>query len=290
MSLLDRLEKRFGRYALENSLLILIGGQVLVFFAQYAQPEGAVDLYLRLALSPSKVYAGEVWRLVTFVFLAPLAQFPLFVIFFWYLLYLMGAALEQAWSVFKFNVYCGLLYTATIAAAFIADAIAPGLGDGVPVYLYGSIFFAFARLYPDFTFNLFFVLPVKVKWLAALQWFLLGAGFFSAATRGDWFTMLTIVAAVLNFFVFFGHDLWHGVKQGQRRRSYQRKVQRAKRVEHRCRVCGLTRDEAPRVAFRYCSKCAGQCCYCPEHLHNHECVVDEEAEESGVGDRGSEKR
>ncbi|MEM8864328.1 MAG: hypothetical protein AAGF31_02145 [Planctomycetota bacterium] len=284
MTLLDRLEKRFGGYALENSMLFLIAGQILVFGAQVVQNDGAGDLFARLELDPSKVYAGEVWRLVTFMFLAPLRQSPIFVIFFWYLLYMMSGALEQAWSVFKFNVYCGLSYFSTVAAAFIAEEIAPGAGVGVGDYLYGSVFFAFARLFPDYQFMLFFVLPVKVKWLALIQWVFYGLAFSGAVATGDWFTLLTVTAAVLNFFLFFGGDLWRDVKQGHRRHQHRARTLKAKqRISHECRVCGLTREQAPRTAFRYCSKCAGQQCYCPDHIHNHEHVTAEPArDESDV--------
>lgn len=284
MSLLDRLEKRFGRYSVENATVILIAGQVLVYAAFYLQPNGAA-IFERLQLDPTKVYAGEVWRLVTFMFLAPLSQVPIFVIFFWYLFYMMGTALEQTWGVFKFNVYCGLSYLLTVAAAFIAEALSPGAGVAVGDYLYGSVFLAFARLFPDFQLLLFFLLPVKVKWLAMIQWIFYGLAFFDAAGHGDWFTLLVIAAAVGNWFIFFGGELWTGVKQGNRRRQWRAKTKQATgRLSHECRVCGLTSDMAPKTAFRYCSKCNGQCCYCPDHIHDHEHVM---TEESGVGGRGS---
>ncbi len=280
MKLLDRLERRFGRYAVENTTLFIIACQVLVFVMQFANADGALGIVERMRLDPGQVYKGEVWRLVTFLFIAPLSEWWVLVFFFWYLFYLMGTALEQSWGVFKFNVYCGMSYFATVAASFLAEAIAPGMGQGVGDYLYGSIFLAFARLFPEFELLLFFLIPVKVKWLALLQWLVYGFQSVVALRTGDWFTLLTIVAAVLNYLYFFGQDIWQDIKQGHRRNQYRAKALKASKQKfaHECRVCGLTREMAPRTAFRYCSKCAGQCCYCPDHIHNHECVTEDEVE------------
>lgn len=269
MTLLDRLEKRFGRYAVENVTLFLIAGQVIVFVAQYLQPNGAADLYQRLQLDPSKVYEGEVWRLFTFMFLAPLTRHPIFVLLFWYFFYFIGTALENAWSVFRFNVFSGISYLATIVAAFAAEAIAPGSGAAVGDYLFGSMFLAFARLNPEFEILLFLILPIKIKWLARLTW--LGYGF--TMLFGDWFSRLTALAATLNFLLFFGSDLWRDIKQGHRRTTRKVKtLKQPQKVMHECRVCGINSEMSPRTSFRYCSKCEGGACYCPDHLHNHEHV------------------
>lgn len=281
MTLLDRLEKRFGRYAVENTTLVLIGGQALIFMAQYVVDGGAGALFERLTLDPAKVFQGEAWRLVTFLFLGALGQFPILVFFFFYLFYLMGTALEQAWGAFRYNAYCLLSWLLTAAAAFAAEAIAPGTGIGFSGYLYGSIFLAFARLYPDFEIMLFFVLPVKVKWLALLTWLFYGWQFVVAASTGDWFSLLTIVAAVGNFLFFFGRDLWRDVKAGHRRNVHRSKTLKpVPKLVHECRVCGLTSQMDPKASFRYCSKCDGQCCYCSEHIRDHEHVVSSPSEKS----------
>ncbi|MEN1681849.1 MAG: hypothetical protein AAGJ46_19890 [Planctomycetota bacterium] len=277
MKLLDRLEKRFGGYAVENSTLVVIVGQVIVFLAQYSQPGGAADLFERLQLDPSKVLAGEVWRLVTFMFLAPLHEWPLFVFFFWYLFYLMGTALEQAWSVFRYNLFCGISYVALVGSAFLAHALAPGLGVANNDYLYGSIFLAFARLFPDFQLMLFFLIPIKIKWLALLQWIGYGLTFAVALNAGDWYIPLTIAAAVANYFLFFGGDIVRDIRHGHRRNVWRAKaLKTSEKLSHECRVCGLTSDMAPKTAFRYCSKCAGQACYCPDHIKDHEHVTEDE--------------
>lgn len=282
MSLLDRLEKRFGRYALEHTTLVLIAGQVMVYLAQYMNEGGGGELFERLSLDPGKIYEGEVWRIVTFLFLAPLGQWPLLMFFFWYLFYLMGTTLEQAWSVFRYNVYCGISYLLTVAAAFLAEAISLGAGIGVSdnFYLYGSVFLAFARLFPDFQLLLMFIIPVKVKWLALLQWLIFGWQFIRATSDANWFVLLTILAAVGNYFWFFAKEIWLDVKQGHRRNVHRSKTLKAAntKIVHECRVCGLTSQIDPKATFRYCSKCAGQCCYCSEHIRDHEHVVTDQPE------------
>ncbi|MBA3571624.1 MAG: hypothetical protein H0W34_06575 [Pyrinomonadaceae bacterium] len=283
LTLLDRLQRRFGWLAIPNLTLILIAGQAALYIASYLPQGISLD---RVMLDPAKVMHGEVWRLATFLFTPPAAR-PLFVIFYFMLFHLFGSTLEQQWGVFKFNLFLFVGWIANVAAAFAGSAILGqqlGLGDNnqllqlvsIPAsnaFLYGSVFLAFSRLYPDFTLNLFFVLPIRIKWLALLTW--LGYGYM--LVRGDWMTRMLIIATVLNYLLFFGREHWRELRQGQRRRSFQANTTRAvASAKHTCVVCGLSNEESPRALFRYCSKCSGQRCYCPEHIRDHEHVIDKE--------------
>ncbi len=275
MSLLNRLEKRLGPYALPNITLWFLLGQVMVYFAQYAGPLAdngrGMRIAERLSLIPTEVLAGEWWRLATFPFLAPLSQWPLLILFYFYLFYLIGTTLENVWGAFRLNVFLLLGYVATIAAAFLTEAIQPGAGAFTYEYVYGSMFLAFARLFPDFEMMLFFILPVKIKWLARIQWFF----YLLTLVLGTWPDRLMVLAAVFNFVVFFGSDIWRDAKYGHRRMQHKAKTLKApEKVAHECRVCGLTSAMAPKASFRYCSQCAGQCCYCPDHIRDHEHVVE----------------
>ena len=276
MSLLSRLNSKFGRYAVPNVTLFLIAGQVLVYVAEkMANMEGRSVLQ-HIRFDTAAVLRGEVWRLITFLFDPPLTHI-VFAFFFWYFFYLMGTALEANWGTFRYNVFLGIGYLASIASAFlVAWQVGPQAGWASNGFLYGTVFLAFARLYPDFTIFIFFILPVKIKWLARLQW----AGYAIAFIfGGDWMSKALIAASVLNFFLFFGRDVWRDMKQGHRRMKHQARTLRAPpRIVHKCRVCGLTSDDAPQSQFRYCSRCEDEACYCPEHLHNHEHVVKERSE------------
>jgi hypothetical protein len=140
-------------------------------------------------------------------------------------------------------------------------------------FIAGSVFLAFAYLNPDFELLLFFILPVKIRWLALLTWVIYGYQFIA----GGWSTRLSIIASVGNFLLFFGRDIW--LAAGMRRRSMAHAADRAgsagkaDQARHRCRICGKTELSNPELDFRYCSKCAGDECYCSDHIRNHEHIV-----------------
>ncbi len=266
--MLSRLESRFGRWAIPNVTVIIIAGQVLLYFLQFTQAGNGNGLD-KIELLPSAVMRGEVWRLFTFLFTPPASR-SIFVIFYWMLMYMFGNALEQQWGTFRYNVFLLVGCLASVAAAFIAYALGVDLvaSNG---FLYGTLFLAFARLFPDYTINLYFILPVKIKWLALLMWIWYGFTFLT----GDWMGRMLIFASVLNYLLFFGKEHLQEWKQGNRRRSYQATVKAAtQKIQHQCRVCELNSENSPKTLFRYCSKCPGQSCYCPEHIQNHEHVSD----------------
>jgi hypothetical protein len=281
MSLLSRLERYLGRFAIPHLTVVIIAGQALLWMAAQV-PEGvAID---RITLNPERVVHGEIWRLVTFLFAPPGDTTPL-VIFYFLLLYLFGETLERHWGTFRFNVFLLIGYLANVAAAFIAWGIykttpelaaAVGPIGGPPAsntFLYGSLFLAFARLYPDFIINLFFVLPIRIKWLALVAWLWYGY----TLVAGSWMERMLVLATVLNYLLFFGREHWREFRFGHRRRAFQAKAKKATAApKHQCRVCGLSSDDSPKTLFRYCSKCVGQCCYCPEHIRDHEHVTAEE--------------
>jgi SNF family Na+-dependent transporter len=104
MSLLDKLERLFGRFAISNLSLYLIIGQVFILLAAMI---GRLDPELAM-YAPATLKVGQWWRVVTFLFV-PI--FPssmvgyVFLVFGWYLFYLMGSALEAYWGAFRFNVF-----------------------------------------------------------------------------------------------------------------------------------------------------------------------------------------
>jgi hypothetical protein len=264
MSLFNKLERTLSRFALPGLSLYLVMAQVacwsLTIFGRL-EPE-------RIALVPAAVRAGEVWRLVTFLALPPNtgtgATAVVFLAFAWYLFFLMGNALEGYWGTFRYNLFIGLGWLLTVAAAW-----------GTPysyasnAFLAGSVFLAFAFLNPEFEMLIFFILPVKIKWLALLTWLFYGYRF----AIGSWSTRLMVLAAIGNFLVFFAGDIVQRLRTGRRRMSHQAKAFAAtpdeKEPRHRCHVCGKTDLTDPLLDFRYCSKCAGDQCYCPEHIFNH---------------------
>lgn len=267
MSLLNRLERTFGRLAIANLSLWLVAGQfAMIGFFLLMQ----FDLS-RIMLIPAYVLVGEFWRVFTFLFFPPLADSLIgwvFVAFALYVFYLMGSALEGYWGAFRYNLFIFTGWLLTMLLAFLAPGYA-----ATNAFLAGSVFLAFAFLNPDFEFYLFFILPVKVKWLAWLTWALYALQF----ATGGWGDRLSVLAATGNFFLFFGRDIAQ-LARGGRRRMGQQARQFAARDEkpeprHTCHICGKTDLTHPRLDFRYCSKCAGDECYCSEHIFNHEHVA-----------------
>ncbi|MBR6352565.1 MAG: hypothetical protein IKS25_00450, partial [Oscillospiraceae bacterium] len=131
----------------------------------------------------------------------------------------------------------------------------------------------FAVLFPDMQVLLFFIIPVKMKWLAILD-----AAFFVYGILTASFPMnLLPVVAVLNFFLFCGGDLLRmlprrpSAKTVNFRRESERirREQRDQLYRHKCAVCGRTDVTNPELEFRYCSRCAGYHCFCQDHINNH---------------------
>jgi hypothetical protein len=227
MRLLDNLQRRYGRFALPHMTEWLIACQVLTYFFSRSNPA----FLERIELVPQRVLEGEVWRLVTFLCEPPVTNL-VFAMFFWYLFYLTGAALENAWGSFRYNVYLLVGWLATAAVSFLQPVQPASIR-----FLQGSVFLAFAELYPNFQLLLFFILPVKVKWLALLQWII----YFNLLLFGGWMTRLLVLASVCNFVLFFWRDILLRMKAGQRRMVAQAgKARLANTPRHTCVVCGVT--------------------------------------------------
>ena len=274
--MLDKLERYLGRCALPNATLYLIIGQVFVLLMALI---GRLDVNL-ITLVPVAVLDGQAWRVVTFLFIPPSPGYfgYLFVAFAWYMFYLMGNALEEYWGVFRYNAFLVVGWLLTAGVAFLT----PG-SVASNAFLAGSVFLAFAWLNPDFEILLFFILPVKIKWLALLTWVLYAV----SLVTGSWATRFQVLAATGNFLLFFARDLWltarHQRRQVTRRTQVAERERDGPEPRHTCLVCGKTDVTHPQLDFRYCSKCAGDECYCPEHIFAHAHVVakaDGEAEKN----------
>lgn len=256
MNWLNRLENKYRKYAVSNLMNYIIGLYILGFGLDFL---GIFSFY-EMSLIPIAVTDyGQYWRLLTFVMVPPTNSilFFAFVVAFYYY---MGNTLEANWGSFKFNIYyfSGILFN--VVAAFIT---------GVPVtttYINLTLFLAFARLYPNFQVNLYFILPVKIKYLAWLQW----AGYAFVLVTGSNSVRVMVVIAIMNYLLYFGKDLFSTQKAYSRKQQYKKKVQVKKDSFHRCEVCGKTEIDDPNLEFRYCSKCNGKHEYCSEHLFNHQ--------------------
>jgi hypothetical protein len=257
MKFLNKLERKFGRYAIKNLMIYIVVLNLVVYLMSFIDP--TLNYLSKLYLIPQLVLQGEVWRLVTFIFIPPTFSM-IWIIFTLYFYYMIGNGLEQEWGSFKFNIYYILGVVGTIIGAFLS-------GGGITgFYLNLSLFLAFAYIYPNFQILLFFVLPVKMKYLAWLDALYLGWLFFS----GSKYIKLAIAAAMLNFLIFFGKDIFYHLKNNRKtffnKKSYQQSFSK-KDYFHKCTTCGLTDRDNKELEFRYCPAC--EKCFCTRHLKDH---------------------
>ena len=148
-------------------------------------------------------------------------------------------------------------------------------------YINLSLFLSFATLYPEARFLVYFIIPVKGKWLAWISVFFLGFDIASYFVSGQWFWGILPIVALLNYLIFFWEDLSHALSRGSARTAHrvnpqtiqfkqaQKEVQQRKGYLHKCAVCGITDADDQDMEFRYCSKCSGYYCYCMNHINNH---------------------
>lgn len=262
MRWLDKLERKFGKFAIGNMITFIVMMNAFVYIIVAMGGQGAY--YNKLLLIPDLVMQGEVWRLFTFVFIPPMVT-PFWIIFTLYFYYLAGKGLEQAWGSFKFNIYYLFGVLATIAISFITK------GAANSAYINLSLFLAFARIYPDYEILLFFVLPIKVKYMAYLNWIYI---IYALVTASNWNIRLIAIAPVINFLIFFGKELiqqwfFRSKALNNKARFVSKTINKSSSI-HKCTVCGITEKDDPDMEFRYCSKCNGHYEYCSEHLSDHE--------------------
>lgn len=260
MRLLDRLERKLRPYAVPNLTMIIIMGQTLAYIVGQANPR----LYEEMILLPRLVLEGQVWRLGSFCFAThPENNLFFFVIAMW-VFHLLGSALEQTWGTVRYNLYLLSGYIAAVSVAFIYPD-----QEATTAFIGMSVFLAFAHLYPNFVFYIMFILPVKVRWLALLNWI----GLIYGLIIGDMQMRLFILAGIANFLLFFGRDIIQRLRSKGRRIQHKAQVAAdAKKPKHKCVVCGVTDKSDPTIEFRYCSKCEGALCYCENHLRDHDHV------------------
>ncbi len=275
MNWLDKLERKFGRYAIPNLTMYLIGGYVVGYVISLMYP----SLLVWLTLEPAYILRGQVWRLFSWVLVPPSGNI-LTIVIMMLLYYQLGTALERTWGIFRYNVYIfsGILFT-VLGAFFLAlifgiDVVGYG-GFFSTYYINMSIFLAFAASYPDMELLLYFVLPIKIKWMA----YVYVAYILYDLVRGNWMTRTAIVASLLNFILFFlsGRNIRpYTPKEQARKRKFKKQARPhmtyANGAMHRCAVCGKTELDDPTLEFRFCSKCNGNYEYCQEHLFTHEHV------------------
>ncbi len=291
MNFLNKMERKFGKYAIPNLSLYLIMGYILGYVLLFVSP-AVLDF---LTLNPYLILHGQIWRLVTWIIIPP-SRLDLFTIVMLMFYYSVGTSLERTWGTFYYNVYLlmGMLFT--IIGSFLVMGISyvPGVRyNDMRTLVYGtenyfrmvagsfstyfvnmSIFLGFAATFPDVQVLLMFIIPIKVKWMGIAYAILLGVQFLQRDIVGK----IVIGASLLNFVLFFmmmrssGIGMRFSPQQVKRRHDYNREIKRAKPMsvaKHKCAICGKNSEDNPEAEFRFCSKCNGNYEYCQDHLFTH---------------------
>ena len=281
-SWLDRFCYKHPRLGIPNLMLIIVIGNIVVYMMDLFS-NGAFSAMLYF--EPFYIFRGQIWRLITFVFVPMSSSSPFFFVLSLYFYWWIGSTLEREWGTTKFTVYYAMGVILNILYGIITYLL-PFMGSGVVTmdYVNLSLFFAFATLYPDMRVIPIIFLPffsVKIKWLAWIDAALFAFSMISSFLRLDIVGGLLPVIAILNYLLFFWSDLTGFVRRTTQRAKYQssrqtinfksatRKAQQEKGYIHKCAVCGKTDTDYPDEEFRYCSQCNGYYCYCSEHIHNH---------------------
>ncbi len=256
MNFLDKLEKKYSFLAISNITFYLIIAQGIGFLLINISPETA----RLLSFTGSQILAGEWWRSVTYL-MEPLTTNVLFLAFAMYLYYIYGTALERLWGSFHYTVYVFISLVANLLFSILFPTI-----PLTNISLFTSLFLAFAFRFPDFTLMIFFVLPVKIKWIAVVTWIITGASFIFGSIGEK----VLIVFSLANFFFFFGDELLIIFKNVFQKQSMGARSVIIKRTPyHVCTICKKNEIDNPDMGIRYCDECNPMICYCEEHIQNH---------------------
>lgn len=303
----SKFEQKFGKYAIKNLTIYLIGGYVLGYLIYFLNK----DLYAMLTFNPYEIMHGQVWRIITWVITMP-ESLGIFTIIMLFLYYSLGRTLDKTWGSYRYNVYLFSGFLFTIVGAFILYFILlysgiPIMSQGVAVtgaqravamgqiismytttyYINVSIFLAFAATYPNQELLLYFIIPIKIKWLGLVYVVFMGidvvSTFRNQGIISGILVLAMIVFSLMNFLIYFFFTRKKmgisGVtfKQRKRKVQYKQKVSQAQAhntyangARHKCAICGRTDLDNPELSFRFCSKCSGNKEYCEDHLFTHE--------------------
>lgn len=273
----DRFCARHPRFGIPNLMLYIVIGNAAVYLL-YMLTGYDMSKLAFLNFNLSGLLHGEIWRIVTYIFVPDYGGiFWMLVALYFY--YWIGSTLERQWGTVKFNFYYfgGVLLTVvgTILASLISGQY--GLTVSGTAYINLSMFLAFALLFPDTQLLLFFIIPIKMKWLAIVDGGFFLWGILAAAIRGSLVGVIVPIFALLNFAVFIYPELhfftqrkkFQHARQTVQFKQAVKEHQQQKGYRHKCAVCGRTDTDYPDLQFRYCSKCAGYHCFCEDHIFSH---------------------
>jgi hypothetical protein len=199
-------------------MLYLIILQTAVYVFDYLFTGYGMSIADWLSFDRTLILQGQVWRVLTFVAVPPMVN-PVFMLFFMICYYSLGKGVEGAWGGFFFNLFYLIGVVGSIIGGFIT-------GFATITFINLSIFLAYAALFPDATFLIMFIIPIKAKYLAYID--LVGLAIALIITP---FSMkLSIIISLLNIVLFFWGDYYPKIRDKFRyrkiRQTYKREMRR----------------------------------------------------------------
>lgn len=279
---IDRFCAKHPNFGIPNLMKIIVFGQIAVYVLELISSLMFHQSWIQyLQFVPALIMNGQVWRLVTWV-VVPYASSPFSLLLTCYFYYWIAAMLEREWGSARFSLFYLSGMVLSVALGMVLGMAQLNLTHtlasiNLGYYLNMSIFLVLAVLYGEMQVLLFFVVPVKMKWMALIDVVMVAVDMVRLIQWGYWLLALVPLASFVNFFIFTW-PFWQ-TKLGIMRhktdpkvihfKQAQKKAQETKGYHHKCAVCGITDADDPDMEFRYCSKCNGYYCYCSEHIHNH---------------------
>lgn len=281
MNFLTKLERKFGKFSIPNLTMILVGGFIVGYLLEALQPE-ALEI---INLNPALIVKGQIWRLITWVMMPP-GGLSILIILLLMFYASVGRSLEYAMGDFAYTLYVcsgifftdvGVLLTYLVLQFTGQTEMAEYFGyasNASTYYLCLSLFLAYAFLYPDRQVLVWFIIPIKLKWLGYIDIAYLLMSIFTYGQMGYYAGMVTVIVSMLNFILFYillKKRTKVSPTHKKRRKAYRKEVRQTQILtRHKCAACGQTEEDNPNLEFRYCSKCKGNYEYCSNHLFTHQ--------------------
>ncbi len=296
--LLKNLRRNFERFCyrhrdkgIPNLMLWIAVATIVVYVLSLIDPSNAV--VRALVFNRSRILHGQIWRLVTWIFI-PSGSYLLLELVMLFFYFQIGRIIESQWGRLKFNLFY-------LTGVVLTDIVALAFNMGVSsTYLNLSLLLSFATLFPENQVLLFFIIPLRMKYLAWFYFVVIGVDVVYCLLQvvsnpiSAIASIIFVLAPLANYFLFFGSDIRRVFTRNgapitggfSRRRAASHKRDKNQRpnanwagsyqsqsgqkpYHHKCTVCGRTDTEYPDLEFRYCSRCNGYYCYCMDHINNH---------------------
>jgi hypothetical protein len=267
----NNLERRFGWISFPGLLRGIVILQFFTFFLIAILDQGEGEVLTLLVFDWRSILSGEVWRLISFVFIPVILPSGtlsfVFIFFVLFIGFLFADTLENSWGVFRASIFVYATIILQIAANILfhkyLHLIPLAMGGAL---LYQSLFFAFATLFPRYEFRLMLLFPIQVWILALINAALLGLTILGSIATGAFQTPLYLLLGFAPYLAWAVPMLVNHLRTRattrQRQASFQARQRPADEAFHTCASCGATEHSHPDREFRMTEQDEELCSAC----------------------------